>query len=993
MGLLRSLVSGRPDPVLSASRDVVLADGTIFSVDGETLPDVLPTEASGVSLPAEIFGLSNYASPIAPAPRVDRRSALQVAAVKRSRDLIAGSLGTLPLVTVRPDRTIDRTSWLTQPERDVPRSVTMTRTVEDLLLESVAWWFVSGFDYRGFPSEVVRLDPRTVDVQKDSRVRVTLDGRRGIADEWPTDGQLIRFDSPNDPLLVAGARAIRQCLLLDQAAQRYAEGAPPLDYFSPRDGVDVGDDDEIRDILDAWQRARQTRSTGYIPAALEYTNAGWNPEQLQLAEARQHAVLEIARVAGIDPEELGVSTTSRTYANAQDRRKAFLDFTLGAYRAAVEDRLSMGDVTPRGSVVKFDLSDFLRSDDKTRYEAALLGIKAGALTRPEVRAGEGKPPLTAEQEKEAEQMPEPTPSQPTEAEREEVVATFDDHAAVVTFDAPNAPEVFSVDRETRTIRGLAVPYGVVSNDGRTFQFSKGSITYGIPQRIKLLVGHDWSQAVGHAVTLEDTDEGLMASFKVARGAEGDRVLSLAEDGVYDGLSVGIGHGMKTRVINGVQHVLSAPLREISATPAPAFDGARVTEVAASHQTRGTIMPCASCGVVHAAGVTECTAADLATFAAQHPEPESTNFSAITTAIEAGFANLTNPQGPGRQVVSAGAPLQISEPAPYRFDGTTGEHDFSHDVIAVLRGDTEARQRVQTFMAEELDPVNFAVGSTDVADLNPARNRPDMYVDRLVATTPLWEALKKGSLADNTPFIFPKFGDASGLVDDHQEMVEPTPGSFTAGKQTVTPSPLSGKVEIPREIIDAGGNPQVSSLIWREMQRAYFEALEGKVAAMLAASNPMQINLTAGAQDSDLVDELEAAYASLQFVPGGFRFDYAPTHQGLYQALAAASDDAGRKLLPILQPANANGTAATRFASLNVAGVQHLPVASLGAAGTGLKRSYLIASEDVHAWASPPRELRFEYQVAHVDLGIWGYVATAISRTDGVRRISYNTVAA
>jgi HK97 family phage portal protein len=345
------------------------------------------------AVPPEVFGLTAYASPTATVGRVSRREAIQVPAVKRARDLVAGSLGTLPLVTVKPDLTLDRSSWLTQPERDVPRSVTMTRLVEDLLLEGIAWWRVTRFDWAGYPAQVVRLDPRSVDVDQAGRVHVTGDGHRGIADEWPTDAELIRFDSPNDPLLVAGARAIRQYLLLAQAAQRHADGVPPVDYFTPADGIDPGTDAEIRAILDAWYAARKAGATGYVPAALKYNANGWDPDKLQLAEQIQHAVLEIARVAGVDPEELGVSTTSRTYANQFDRRKAFLDFTLGGYRAAIEDRLSMGDVTPRGTVVRFDLDGFLRTDALARYQAYAAGRAVGALTAAEIREAEGKPPL------------------------------------------------------------------------------------------------------------------------------------------------------------------------------------------------------------------------------------------------------------------------------------------------------------------------------------------------------------------------------------------------------------------------------------------------------------------------------------------------------------------------------------------------------------------------------------------------------------------------
>ncbi len=212
------------------------------------------------------------------------------------------------------------------------------------------------------------------------------------------DSELIHFESPNEPLLVAGARAIRTALMLDDAARRYSEGAPPLDYFTPSDGVDPEDDNVVVEILDAWQTARQTRSTGYVPASLTYNTAGWNPEQLQMADARQHAVLEIARAAGVDAEDLGVSTTSRTYFNAFDRKQARIQDTLRGYMVAVEERLSMGDVTPRGYTAKTNLSDFLRSDDLTRFQSYQTGLAVGAYAdKDEVRDAEGKAPLTPAQ--------------------------------------------------------------------------------------------------------------------------------------------------------------------------------------------------------------------------------------------------------------------------------------------------------------------------------------------------------------------------------------------------------------------------------------------------------------------------------------------------------------------------------------------------------------------------------------------------------------------
>lgn len=343
------------------------------------------------SIDPAVFGLTAYATSGAPrAPKIDRGTAMQVPAVKRARDLVCASSGGLRLRLRRDeDGAYGAWSLFDQPERNVPRSVTMTRLFEDMLFEGGAWWDVREVGFHTYPTYVERLAPSRVTVS-DGRVYVDGKERRDAA------RSLIHFPSPNDALLVAGARAIRTCLMLDQAAANMADGVPPSDYFTPGEGMDPATTDaEIIEMLDRWQASRRSRSTGYVPAALEYHTGGWSPEQLQLADARQHAVLEIARVAGVDPEELGVSTTSRTYSSDWSRRKSFLDFTLGAYLNAVSDRLRMTDVTPRGYTPEIDLDGFLRSDPLARFTAYRAGLDAGALSPDEVREAEGKRPLNA----------------------------------------------------------------------------------------------------------------------------------------------------------------------------------------------------------------------------------------------------------------------------------------------------------------------------------------------------------------------------------------------------------------------------------------------------------------------------------------------------------------------------------------------------------------------------------------------------------------------
>lgn len=354
------------------------------------------------------------------APRISRSEALQVPAVLRGRNLIAGTLARLPIHVRDKDRNISSpTTLFEQIDPDVPNVVTFANTYEDLMFEGIAWWHVTEFGWHNYPVNAVHIGSSRVSVMGWSPpvngVGPSANGRVYI-DGYPVpDRELIRFDSPNPPLLVHAARAIRACLDLDQASARYAAEPLPLGYFTPKEGVRVNEDQKfIEGLLDQWESNRSRRVWGFVGAALEAKALQFNAEQIQLAEQRQHAVLEIARAVGVDPEDLGVSTTSRTYQNSEQRRQDMIDFTFAAYMAAVEQRLSMRDVLPRGYSAKVNLDGFLRADTLGRMNAYKVGEEVGAYTEEEVRELEDRPALTPAQK--AARKPAPPPvAMPTQA--------------------------------------------------------------------------------------------------------------------------------------------------------------------------------------------------------------------------------------------------------------------------------------------------------------------------------------------------------------------------------------------------------------------------------------------------------------------------------------------------------------------------------------------------------------------------------------------------
>jgi len=141
-------------------------------------------------------------------------------------------------------------------------------------------------------------------------------------------------------------------------------------------------------------------------------------------------------------------------------------------------------------------------------------------------------------------------------------------------------DVTAADADTRTIEGIAVPYGETANlGGTTYTFDRGSLQ---PARTRtpLLLGHDRNRPVGVMLELADTPEGAIARFRVDQGAEGDLALEQATTGSRGGLSIGAEIITAEDAGNGIVNVKAAALLEVSLVAIAAFSGAAVTNVAA-----------------------------------------------------------------------------------------------------------------------------------------------------------------------------------------------------------------------------------------------------------------------------------------------------------------------------------------------------------------------------------------------------------------------------
>lgn len=561
---------------------------------------------------------------------------------------------------------------------------------------------------------------------------------------------------------------------------------------------------------------------------------------------------------------------------------------------------------------------------------------------------------------------------------------------------------FSVDADRRTMRGVVVPWGEVGNhtNGDRWRFGRGSLRYGHAKFVKFNNDHDSMQGLGRAIDAEDTDEGLVMTFKVNQGPDGDRVLNLAKSGRKTGLSVEVEidpADMENDPDNAATALVSlANLTAVGFVKDPAFNSSRLISVVASKEGKESGMP---------DEITETAPAQPVTFSA---DQFNQLMSRLGPQVGTDGPEVIDPTGSTSRV-------EVSEPLPYRFSHEGGrtvfrvaEHDFSTDIMAVIKNQREGRDySAPLARANGLIAAAFAdIERADVTALNPNRHRSDLWQPQMDFATPLWDLVNSGS-TDGTKFDIPKFTSASGLVGPATEKVEPAGGSLVVELQTITPTQVWGKAEITRQSWRDGGSPQMSGILWDQMLREYYEDREAAVATFLGtltAATDVAITAGAGTNASDLIsaNDLEAAIAALQFVRGGNRFRAFAAHIDLYKMLARVTDTAGRKLYPQINPMNANGTAESLFATLNVAGTRVVPSWALGATGTASANSWLFDPAKVRGWADAPERLFWDFgatvqtanvpQLSFVTVGIYGNVAFGNTDINGVRQVTYDPVA-
>jgi HK97 family phage portal protein len=328
---------------------------------------------------------------------IDRNMALQVASVSRCRNLIAGVISSIDLALYKKTtgEKLGSPIWLEQPDIRQPRSVTISATVDSLIFYSIAYWRVtslyaddgrpSGFEWVANNRVTYTTNQYGTEI-KDYFVDGNLVPMGGI-------GSLVTFQSLLPGVLQSASTTIRAALDVQKASAISAATPMPTGILK-NNGADLPET-QVQGLLAAFKSARQNRSTAYLTSTLDYVPTSFSPKDMGYTEMSQYLSTEIARSMNVPAALISSDmNNSMTYQNILDGRKEFVAYSLQPYISAIEDRLSMNDITNSQNQVRFAIDDtFLRVDAKERLDIIEKMINLQLISTEQARQMEQLTPL------------------------------------------------------------------------------------------------------------------------------------------------------------------------------------------------------------------------------------------------------------------------------------------------------------------------------------------------------------------------------------------------------------------------------------------------------------------------------------------------------------------------------------------------------------------------------------------------------------------------
>jgi phage portal protein BeeE len=339
----------------------------LFGLKPKTAPAIASASiaaAAGAPQPGNFLGYAVGAL---------EEQALSVPTVARAISLLSTVAATLNLRTYSLQWTgqryeklyVEGETWMTRPDPRTTRNFVMAKTARDLILYGRAFWLVTSRYSGGFPASFQWLPANLCDTPDNAPPewfgpvgKINFNGS-------PLDiAQVIQFHSGSMGIVYQGRRAIQIQLRLDQSAERFASNEIAAGYLQQKGGEPMSGE-ELAEMAAQWAAIRRTNAIGALNEHVTFESYDVDPSKLQLVEGREYQTKELSRLMDIPAYLLAIDQSGMTYANAQQARQDLILFGARPLLHAIQERLSMDDVLPRGRHVEFALDEYLAEFTET----------------------------------------------------------------------------------------------------------------------------------------------------------------------------------------------------------------------------------------------------------------------------------------------------------------------------------------------------------------------------------------------------------------------------------------------------------------------------------------------------------------------------------------------------------------------------------------------------------------------------------------------------
>jgi HK97 family phage portal protein len=314
-------------------------------------------------------------------PRLSRKNAMSVPSVARARNLICGTVASIPLEYYNKStgEVIAPPRWITQLAKNQPSFVTLTWCVDSLLFYGVTYLLVTErYAEDGRPAAFEWI--------ANPRVTFTTDLEGIMVTQYYIDAKaidmndIVTIQGFDEGVLERASGTIQAAIDVDRAAGVNSAQPQPAGFIK-NSGADLPAN-EVQGLLAAWKRSRQNNSTAYLTSTLDYQPVTFSPKDMMYNDSVQNLSTQIARAMNVPAYYLSADqNTTMTYANVQDERKQFFALSIEPYIQAIQTRLSMNDISTAGHEVRFAVYDtFLKADPLVELQVIEKLLTLGLVT-------------------------------------------------------------------------------------------------------------------------------------------------------------------------------------------------------------------------------------------------------------------------------------------------------------------------------------------------------------------------------------------------------------------------------------------------------------------------------------------------------------------------------------------------------------------------------------------------------------------------------------